>query len=933
MEKLAIEGCTNTLLRLFNDAKATGIKIDEEFIASTIQRVKLLFPQYAEFDEDDWKTVQFKIETSINVEIEEGPIILSNPTVERWLDHKRGELDWSYWKAYKEYLLDQGRSLPVINETEKTIDEILDCSGDPSIEGAWNRRGLVMGNVQSGKTQNYLGLINKAIDSGYKVVVVLGGHLNELRTQTQERLDEGVIGAESKRKYQDLKPMGVGKYRDKDLRASFLTTTEGDFKKSVANSFGIHFSTVGGPIIFVIKKWASVLANLYEWIAEKHGLDVTKGDKLDTQLLLIDDEADYASINTKYEKGDITAINNNIRKLLSLFNRSTYIGYTATPFANIFIDPDEENVDIGDDLFPEDFMIRIPTPDSYVGQKHFFQNNSDDDQSDPIVFVDDNELLLPLKSNKKTPIGVMPESLKEAVRCFVLTVAIRSFRGEPKAHSTMLINMTHLTILQDGIAEVVEEFMDELRGSAEYALGYPAEVALKKSESILELQQTFLKNFFVKEAFVDLYPHLKRAITKTKVFAVHGKSKETLDYSAYRANGLSAIVIGGHKLSRGLTLEGLTISYFTRNSKTYDTLMQMCRWFGYRPGYKDLCKLFITTESFEWYEFISDAIDELYLELERMSEQKKTPGEFGLKVREHPGALLITAKQKMNAAHSITRSLALAGKRLRKYEFYVSDEKNQNNLLETKRLIDCLFGEGFKYKIAKDESYIFDDVDYSLIHQFISNTQYVEGEISDDLVLQYIRNLEKQGLPKFSVCIKNIRSEKEIWWSGIQIQDGDPRLPIEVHLDHRLPVIRAAKRKLIRSSSGNTILWQKQEIGSKDDERYFLPDPDHANRESNPFFYIRHEDRNQPGLIIYTLSIGTLPKNAKKGDEGLVLRVPHKDVTIGYSVSFPVHENLKGKTKQEIERITKSTKVSYIANQILKNQNIDFVFEDEDDDE
>jgi hypothetical protein len=931
MEQVAIEDCTNTLLRIFNEAKSFGEKVDEEFIGKTIEQLKFMLPQYKTFSEDDWKTIKFKIETNINVEIDEHPIILASPTVERWLDHKRGELKWDYWKAYKEYLIDQGRSLDIIKETERTIDEILDCSGDPHKEGKWNRRGLVMGNVQSGKTQNYLGLINKAIDSGYKVIVVLGGHLNELRTQTQERLDQGVIGKESKKRYESGLPIGVGKYRDVNLRASFLTTTEGDFKKSVANSFGIHFSTVGGPIVFVIKKWASVLNNLYEWIAEKHDLDVESGQKLNTQLLLIDDEADYASINTKHEKGDITAINNNIRKILSLFNRSTYIGYTATPFANIFINPDEEHINIGDDLFPADFMIRIPTPDSYVGQKHFFQSNNDT-KGEPVVIVDDNEKLLPVKSKKDTPVGVLPESLKESIRCYLITVAVRSLRGAPKAHNTMLINMTHLTVLQDIISGMVDEYMDEIRNAADYALGYPLETALGKSEAISELRHSFNKFFEIYETFEDVYPHLKRAIGKTKVFAVHGKSTESLDYSAYKANGLSAIVVGGHKLSRGLTLEGLTVSYFTRNSKAYDTLMQMCRWFGYRPGYKDLCKLFITRESCEWYRFISGAIDELYLELERMSEQKKTPSEFGLKVREHPGALLITAKQKMNAAHSHTRSLDLAGRRLRKYEFYVSDEDNLKNLDATRSLISRLFEADLDRHDCEDSSTVFNDVEHSTIKEFISNTKYVEGEVSDGLLLQYISKLEELGLPKFTVCIKNIREEKPVWWSKRPIKDGDPELPSVIYLDPRLPEIKPSKRKLLKSNSGKTVCWEKQEIGDKHDERYFLPFPDKASKESNSFHYIRNLNRDQPGLIIYTLSVGVLPKNSSEDDD-VILEVPHKEPTISYSISFPVHENLKDKSRPEINRISKGAKVSYVVNQIWKALNEEQVMECEEDDE
>ena len=930
MEQLTIEDCTKTLLKLFSEAKASGEKVDEDFIKKIIENIKFVFPQYKNFSEDDWKTIRFIIETSVNVEIDECPIILASTTVERWLDHKRGEIKWDYWKAYKDYLIGQGRSLDVIKETERTIDEILDCSGDPHKGERWNRRGLVMGNVQSGKTQNYLGLINKAIDSGYKVIIVLGGHLNELRAQTQERLDEGVIGKESKKRYESGLPIGVGKHRDENLRASFLTTTEGDFRKTVANSFGIHFSTVGGPIVFVIKKWASVLNNLYEWIAEKHDLNVEKGERLNTQLLFIDDEADYASINTKHERGDVTAINNNIRKILSLFNRSTYIGYTATPFANIFIDPDEEHINIGDDLFPADFMIKIPTPDNYVGQKHFFQSNNES-KGDPVIIVDDNEKFLPVKSKKDTPVGVLPESLKESVRCYLITVAVRSLRGAPKSHNTMLINVTHLTVLQDKISKIVDEYMDEIRNAADYALGYPLAIALEKSGIISDIQNSFNKLFEINESFEDLYPHLKRAIGKTRVFAVNGKSTESLDYSAYKANGLSAIVIGGHKLSRGLTLEGLTVSYFTRNSKAYDTLMQMCRWFGYRPGYKDLCKLFITEGSYEWYQFISGAIDELYLELTRMSEQKKTPSEFGLKVREHPGALLITAKQKMNAAHSHTRSLDLAGRRLRKYEFYVSDEKNLKNIAATRHLISQLINAGLNRFDSKDGSTIFYDVEHGLVKNFISSTRYVEGEVSDDLLLQYISKLEKLDLPKFTVCIKNINKEIQTWWSQKPIQKGDPELPSELSLDSRLPIIKPSKRKLLKSVSGNTICWERQEIGDKHDEKYFLRDPDNAAKESNSFFYIRNSERDQPGLIIYTLAVGTLPKNAKRNDD-IILGVPHKDPTISYSISFPVHENLKGKSKSEIDRISRDSKVSYAVNQIWKDLNEDLVMEYEEDD-
>ncbi len=931
MRSIELEEIKSITLNLFIHAKESGHKVDRNYINGRLKALRE-FPQYSELTKEDWKVISFYVESNVNVDIDEPSIILANPKVERWLDHKRDEIDWNYWISYKKLLSDQGRTPSVIRETEKVIDEILDCSGDPSIEGGWSRRGLVMGNVQSGKTQNYLGLVNKAIDSGYKVVVILGGHLNELRKQTQERVDAGVIGKESKAQFENSKVIGVGKHRAAGHRAAYLTTTDEDFSKRLGNSFGIHFSTVDGPIVFVIKKWASILENLYEWIKDKHELDPDVGKKLSTQMLLIDDEADYASINTKHEKGNITAINNNIRKLLSLFERSTYIGYTATPFANIFIDPETEKEVIGDDLFPKDFMIRIPTPDNYVGHKHFFQLE-DESNEDPISIVDDNTKLLPIKAKKDTPVETAPESLKDAVRTYLLTVAIRMFRGQPKEHCTMLINVTHLTALQDRVADVVDEYMNEIRNAADFALGYTQKTAIKKSTTIAEIYESFNRNFSIPESFEDIYDWLKKAILKTKVFAVHGKSKEKLDYRAYKANGLSAIVVGGHKLSRGLTLEGLTVSYFTRNSKTYDTLMQMCRWFGYRPGYKDLCKLFITEESFEWYEFISKAIDELYAELARMSEQKKTPSEFGLKVREHPGSLLITAKQKMNSAHKHTRSLNLAGSRIRKFEFYVSNDINVQNLNVAKTLAEDLLSSGKERNFTNDGSTIFYNVEHSMIEDFIANTQFVQHEINDSLVKDYIAKLRKKKLPKFSVCFKNINSEKEVWWSKLRIKPNNPDLPSSMILTEGLKCVQPLKRKLIASNSGNTIFSKKQELGDPHDEKYFLPNPNSAEKQKSSTDYIVHPDRSQPGIIIYLFSIGVLPDKAKKEDEGLELFVPHSNVTMGYSISFPVHENLKGKTKREIDEISRSTKVSYIANKVWKDLNdstqVDFYDEDD----
>ena len=304
--------------------------------------------------DEEREYVKFTIQSQFTIDLTHGASILGNPNVKRWLDNAKTEIEWTYWKAFRDYLAnDQKRAEKIIEENEKVIDNILDYSGDPRIEGSWSRKGLVMGNVQSGKTQNYLGLINKAMDAGYKIIILLGGHMNDLRKQTQERVDEGVIGRESAHIVQAnlgvQNRIGVGKYRSEDVAT--VTSSIGDFNRNTANNLGIALNSLSDPIIFTVKKNTSILKNLYEWIKTKHMLDIEENKKLDLPLLFIDDEADFASVNTKAHRDDITATNKYIRQILGLFNRSTYVAYTATPFANIFINPETSDEMYGDDLF------------------------------------------------------------------------------------------------------------------------------------------------------------------------------------------------------------------------------------------------------------------------------------------------------------------------------------------------------------------------------------------------------------------------------------------------------------------------------------------------------------------------------------------------------------------------------------------------------
>lgn len=920
-----------TILRVCERARDEGKNITHEFIENTVDKIKYIIG--GDYTDEYWSQVVFQVKSTIDIDIFDYGSFLVDDDAKRWLDHNRADFDWGFWKAYAESLKEDGRPSVVIKELDRITDEVLDASGDPRInDKGWKRRGLVMGNVQSGKTQNYLGLINKALDTGYKVIILLGGHLNELRVQTQERVDYGVIGKKSVH-HQGNEKVGVRKKRADHLEVDTYTTTETDFNKKMSKSFRRTISENAAPLIFVIKKHAGVLNNLYDWIKDEHGLDPENKKLLNTPLMLIDDEADYASINTKKTKNEITAINNGIRKLLSLFRRTNYVAYTATPFANIFICPDTNDEVLGDDLFPEDYMVRIPIPDNYVGQQYFFL--SDHADSEPTIKIDDHKTMIPMKAQKNTPIDQLSDSLKEAIRVFLLSTAVRASRGQSKSHSTMLVNVTHLTALQDKIDELIGDYLDEIKNAIDLTAGFNVSKAIENSSIVSQLQETFNQHYFsIPESFDQLFIMLKPCVFKIQNLAVHSSSAngKSLDYGAYKENGLSVIVTGGHKLSRGLTLEGLTVSYFARNSKMYDTLMQMCRWFGYRPGYDDLCKLFITSESLEWYTFIANSIDELYKELDRMARNKKRPKDFGLKVREYPGALIVTARQKMDSAESFTRTLDFSGQRVRRFQFKNDSDVNRENISKTSMFLKSI-KDNFNQELTdknKEKGYVYTDVGHNKILELISSLDLIDGEQTPNYLIEdYIKKLSHNKFPNFRVVVKQLSGKQSSpkWLSKL-----DKELPSEIRYPESgiSKRIIASKRAYELSGNNEFVTYRKHEAGEPDDEKLLVPDLDTEEIKYNNDL-IAIKGRDFPGLIIYTFAIAAKLGNAKPKDESYV--IINDQPTVGFSLSFPLTENLKNISTKERLELLKKTKVSYQTNAIWRrNTDSGVIYEDEEDD-
>ena len=599
---------------------------------------------FTHLDEDAVRFIVRELEASFRVTQRRGAVISKGHRP--WLSSKKADLRFYYWNRLSKYYRETG-VLPsnVVATLDTDTDEVLDLCGDPLDASYQAVRGMVMGNVQMGKTTNYSALICKAADAGYRVIILLAGITNSLRTQTQERLDETFIGKISVANAAAQQSLPIQRFATERRIPAVGTTRDSDFK---AGMDGIYFGLTGHkePMIFVTKKNKSVLERLEAWIDDQ---EQTGGFEL--PLLLIDDEADNASINTAKDPKLTTAINGVIRQILARFPRSAYVGYTATPFANIFIDPETPEDMANDDLFPSNFIKALDPPSNYVGSHRVFREDGDL-REEMVKTVADYQTLLPLKHKSGDTVAGLPESLKHAVRVFCLTRAMRVLQEKGDAHCSMMINVSRFNAIQAQILGHVHEYLSELKDAVSvYGSLDPAMIS---DETMDDLKDSFDKEYLRSEyRWPEVLSCLNEGIQSIEVRTVNMKGG-VLDYSRNRQHGLHVIAIGGLALSRGLTLEGLTVSYLLRNVAASDTLMQMARWFGYRPGYEKICRLYLPQMSFSHYEYVDEATEELRREVKRMKSANRTPADFGLKVRQSSLAIRVTAANKMRTAEKLT---------------------------------------------------------------------------------------------------------------------------------------------------------------------------------------------------------------------------------------------------------------------------------------
>ena len=1004
---------------------------------------------YPEIDE---VTLKNYYETAKNQYLSVNPIDIdpSNSLTKKgfrtWLTTERKEQmknSWNYSDRYFTLLEKAGRSEKVIEETRNTSLEILGKMGDPKSREAFWYKGLVVGSVQAGKTQNFNAVINRAIDAGYRLIIVLAGLMEDLRNQTQLRIENDVIGEGLDLDSDKLVNKGVGNIhrfgKTDDSKwveqVIGITSAKSDFKKSLLDAdFSLNHTN-----ILVCKNNVSVLRNLIVWL---HDYLEENKDQHDIPLLILDDEADNASLNNEGKRGREYASKTNlyIRILLDLFKKKTYLGYTATPFANILADRNEapenngivrfklrgetkeKSLSMVDNLFPDDFIVLLNPPTNYIGAKQIFETikpiENDAQLKIPLVeIVNDNIDYFPGKVYSTANgelIGIqkissqndwnekigefnsyldfadyseyrrltrssrpednfpssLPDSIKESVLCFILSIAIRESRKPAMVNSTMfnphnsmLIHISRYTLWQNRLKDLIDAYIRALQSSLQLDdPGNPSSIFatferiwFKFYSKIIEHVSDYLpKGYddeFLKPISFETIKNnfLTEAIKGIEVKAINSSTGDKLVYP--RKPEKKYIAIGGNRLSRGFTLEGLSINYFVRSTDYSDALLQMGRWFGYRPGYLDCCKLFITRDSMEKYDLVTRTIEELEIEFKKMEQKEKTPDNFILRVKKHPGTLKITRPAILKDVKEVNWSFQ--DELVQTAKFHIKKEKIEKVFLDFKNNISSKFT--FKPKFNKDESnpsFLVAETDIDGIIRVLKLENNFEKDICDSIIRFIELCKTKKKLRKWTIAIKATGDAKSSEAKGtLTKSESGLTEPITMTI-RRGPKDEQASKKyrdgfiedkvftasgksanIISSGLDFSILLSETQI--KEAEKEFIDNRrkyyqkkypewsqdqinENAKKVTIPERVYREKMSDQEGLLIIYILDAYYVFLQEKGsdDQGLKAVVESEEIDlniplIGYAIGFPpiepdpggvyVHGNYGFEEEEEIE--------------------------------
>lgn len=759
-------------------------KLDEVKISEMIK--KALEISGATYSDEEIEAAKRDITWKYQIFTTPGQSILADYDEEDWYEEAKNNITPIFWTRYKDYLIDKKHFSPSIVSMlgDDTLDKkLMKYIVNPKAEYSAPvlKRGLIIGDVQSGKTSTYIGFICKAADAGYRVFILLTGTIESLRRQTQERVEEGFIGIDMSANNTGGKRIGVGEDK-KPILAMALTSRTSDFTGN-SNKIAVALSDKDA-VVFIIKKQKNVLSKLKNWLVSLNA-DPSTG-KIDIPMLMIDDEADNASINTSKSKEDPTTINKLIRELASIFTKSNYVGFTATPFANVFIDPETTEKMETQDLFPEDFIVALPTPSNYIGPNKIFA--LDGEFHGQLRYITDagreeEDGYSFYFKHKKDWEGELPDSLTDAIYTFYLANALRDLRGDNREHRSMLINISRFVKVQKYIKNKVEDIHSRAYNSIKYNLSCDFEKSMK-DPVLKRLYENWQREYSsLGFDWNNIVKVLSAAIENIQIKVVNSsKNSEKLEYP--KKGSLRVIAIGGLALSRGLTLEGLVVSYFYRNTCTYDVLMQMGRWFGYRKNYEDIFRIWTHEASARWYAEISEATDRLKADMDRMHDLKRRPKDFGIRVKNDSVELNITAYNKMrNATNEYEFSSYFGGLVETPYLIFDPDVQKKN-FLETQNLVKDLMEKGFSFErtAAGRGHYIIQGIPKAIIVEYIRQLKISKysSDFRTSQIAEFLENTTDKSIELFDVAFMEGKPTKD----NSKLVNLSGRYIPKVHRDH-----------------------------------------------------------------------------------------------------------------------------------------------------
>ena len=617
------------------------------------------------------------------------------------------ESDW-YWPRLKA-ALEEELPAEVVDSVDKSSSTVIGY-GKPAGTNPNGTRGLVLGYVQSGKTTNFMSVVSKAADIGYRLIIVLTGTTENLRYQTQQRVDD-YLQTSSQEKWNPL------------------TTREHDFAESTSGTAIFQNSEMRS--IAVVKKNPARMRRLNKWLRES-----PKTVLNNLPILIIDDEADQASINVGIKRQ--STINKLLMELLE-FPRSAYIAYTATPFANLLVDPSKTK-----DIYPKDFIVDLPRPVDYFGAERIFGNlapTDDDEDSDGMDIVrtiplDEVDMVRPPSGKGAVDQWVpdAPESLKRAVIWFVLATSARRVRSGKVKHSSMLIHTSMKATAHEATAQAVFDLVQDLRAEHKNSNN----IFISKCSKIwCDEDRIDSESFGLRTiSFESIIPEIENTLGSLEIIVDNYRSLERLKYP--KDNPQTVIVVGGNTLSRGLTLEGLISSYFVRSASAYDTLLQMGRWFGFRIGYEDLVRIWLTEELQEWFLQLALVENEIRRDIQVYAKEGKTPAEIPVMIRTHP-QMAITSAAKMR--NSVLAKISYSGKRVQTILFKERDaDWLTHNIDSVSQLFTSLTATGHDCTILKNQRRAFIGVGADMILSFLDNYRLHDNaqSINKDAIKNYV---------------------------------------------------------------------------------------------------------------------------------------------------------------------------------------------------